>query len=322
MHHYPILGEQTLHDLEGFGVLQINDSSTICEQFHTPLKRIAIFHHGLHVNYTRSNYLVFQKANLGVCLSKISYATVLLRTLMNPYQNAPIPRIGIPINIAISAVIGILVGFVGEDFELGISTGVLIGMTLGFVFQEALLVQILSREANIQFQHRILEGKVTLKNRLLLLLTPILLILLIGILLAAWNGVLNDSKTMVRVLCVSLIIMFGIDPLFGLVDKGVLAIFGAAVVYIIILQAGFNGYDEMVEFISPKIGDNFAFSVASSVVMYLLLSARWTYYRLFCFNQVEDFAKAFIDTGLPLVLVIIPYFPKFLELLEAMFLGI
>ena len=241
---------------------------------------------------------------------------------MNPYQNAPIPRIGIPINIAISAVIGILVGFVGEDFELGISTGVLIGMTLGFVFQEALLVQIYSREANIQFQHRILEGKVTLKNRLLLLLAPILLILLVGILLAAWNGVLNDSKTMVRVLCVSLIIMFGIDPLFGLVDKGVLAIFGAAVVYIIILQAGFNGYDEMVAFISPQIGDSFAFSVASSVVMYLLLSARWTYYRLFCFNQVEDFAKAFVDTGLPLVLVIIPYFPKFLELLEAMFLGI
>ena len=65
---------------------------------------------------------------------------------MNPYQDAPIPKIGIPVNIGISAVIGALVGMVGEDIELGISTGVLIGMTLGFFFQEALLVQILSLE--------------------------------------------------------------------------------------------------------------------------------------------------------------------------------
>ena len=241
---------------------------------------------------------------------------------MNPYQNPLIPRLGIPVNLAISAVVGGLVGFVGEDFEIGISTGVLIGITLGFVFQEAFLVQLLSRDANIQFQHRILNGEVNHKNRMIMLFVPLLLILTVGSLLAAWNGLLADSSVAIRVFCVSLIIMFGIDPLFGLVDKGALAIFGAAVVYIIILQAGFNGYDEMVGLISPAIGDNFAFSIALGVVMYLLLSARWTYYRLFCFNQVEDFAKAFVDTGLPLVLVIIPYFPKFLELLEAMFLGI
>ena len=246
----------------------------------------------------------------------------ILGMFMNPYQNPLVPRVGIPINLVISGVIGIIVGFVGEDFELGISTGVLIGITLGFFFQEAFLVQLLSRNANIQFQHRILDGEVNQRNRLMMLFGPFVLILIVGVLLAAWNGLITDANVVIRVFCVSLIIMFGIDPLFGLVDKGVLAIFGAAVVYIIILQAGFNGYDEMVEFISPKIGDSFAFSVASSVVMYLLLSARWTYYRLFCFNQVEDFAKAFIDTGLPLVLVIIPYFPNFLGLLEAMFLGI
>ena len=241
---------------------------------------------------------------------------------MNPYQNAPIPKIGIPVNLGISAVIGALVGMVGEDIELGISTGVLIGMTLGFFFQEALLVQILSREANIQFQSRILQGEVNLRNRITMLLGPLLLIIAIGFGLALWNGLASDSTTIVRIICVSFIIMFGIDPLFGLYDKGVLAIFGASVVYIIILQAGFDGYDELANSISPYIGEGVAFSVASSVVMYLLLSARWTYYRLFCFNQVEDLGKAFIDTGLPLVLVIIPYFPKFLEMLETMFLGL
>ena len=241
---------------------------------------------------------------------------------MNPYQNALIPKFGIPINLGISAAIGALVGMVGEDIELGISTGVLIGMTLGFFIQEALLVQILSREANIQFQSRILQGKVNSHNRMTMLLGPMVLIITIGFGLALLNGLATDLTTIVRVICVSLIIMFGIDPLFGLYEKGVLAIFGASVVYIIILQAGFDGYNELANSISPYIGEGIAFSVASSVVMYLLLSARWTYYRLFCFNQMEDFGKVFVDTGLPLVLVTLPYFSKFLEMLEAMFLGL
>ena len=139
---------------------------------------------------------------------------------MNPYQNPLVPRVGIPINLVISGVIGIIVGFVGEDFELGISTGVLIGITLGFFFQEAFLVQLLSRNANIQFQHRILDGEVNQRNRLMMLFGPFVLILIVGVLLAAWNGLITDANVVIRVFCVSLIIMFGIDPLFGLVDKG------------------------------------------------------------------------------------------------------
>jgi len=236
--------------------------------------------------------------------------------------NAIIPKIGIPVNIAIATLIGITVGFVGEGVEYGISTGVLIGITLGFVFQETFLVQLLSREANIKFQHRILKGEVNKQNRAIMLFGPILLLIGIGILLALINNVAFEPFTIVRILCISLIIMFGVDPLFGLADRGVLAIFGAAVVYIIILQAGFDGYDDMANLIAPYIGGTTAFSIASSVVTYLLLSARWTYYRLFCFNQVEDLGRVFVDTGLPLLLVLIPYTPKFIDLLEKIFLGI
>lgn len=233
-----------------------------------------------------------------------------------------IPRIGIPLNLAIAGCIGLLVGYLGEGIEYGMSTGVLIGITLGFFFQEALLVQILSRDANIRFQNRILKGQVTSVNRRLLLSGPVLLLLGTGLLLALVNNQVFDPPTIARIVCVSLIVMFGIDPLFGLVDRGVLAIFGASVVYIIILQAGFDGYEQMADSISPVIGDQVAISIASSVVTYLLLSARWTYYRLFCFNQVENLGKVFADTGLPLLLVLLPYFPEFVALLEAMFLGI
>ena len=241
---------------------------------------------------------------------------------MNHHEYAEVPPIGIPVNIGIAVVIGIAVGVVGEGIEYGISTGVLIGIMLGFVLQEALLVQLLSREANIKFQYRILNGEVNQRNRMTLLFGPVLILLAVGATLALVNNVAGEKIILVRILCVSLIIMFGVDPLFGLVDRGVLAIFGASVVYIIILQAGFDGYDNLVNSISPIIGDAFAFSVATSVVAYLLLSARWTYYRLFCFNQSEDFLKAFADTGLPLLLVTLPYVPTFVKMLEKIFLGI
>jgi hypothetical protein len=241
---------------------------------------------------------------------------------VNHHEYAEVPPIGIPVNIGIAVVIGIAVGVVGEGIEYGISTGVLIGIMLGFVLQEALLVQLLSREANIKFQYRILNGEVNQRNRMTLLFGPVLILLAVGATLAMVNNVAGEKIILVRILCVSLIIMFGVDPLFGLVDRGVLAIFGASVVYIIILQAGFDGYDNLVNSISPIIGDTFAFSVATSVVAYLLLSARWTYYRLFCFNQSEDFLKAFADTGLPLLLVTLPYVPTFIEMLEKIFLGI
>jgi hypothetical protein len=247
---------------------------------------------------------------------------MLIRQFVSQSEFATIPRYGIPINLGIAVTIGTAVAFIGEGIEYGISTGVLIGIMLGFFIQEGLLIQILSREANIDFQHRILNGDVTHKNRMTLLVTPIMVLLILGMLLAFLNNLATDSLTLVRILCVSAIIMFGVDPLFGLVDKGVLAIFGAAVVYIIILQAGFDGYDNMANSIAPVVGDKFAFSAATAVIAYLLLSARWTYYRLFCFNQSEDLLRVFADTGLPLLLVILPYAPTFFELLESIFLGV
>jgi hypothetical protein len=242
--------------------------------------------------------------------------------IMATYSETLIPRRGIPLNIGIAVGVGVLVAVLGEGIERGISTGVLFGIFIGFLLQEIILVQILSREANINFQYRVLEGHVTSTNRFLLLFGPLGILLVIGFGLALFNGQTLDLSTIARIALASAIVMFGVDPLFGLVDKGVLAIFGAAVVYIIILQAGFDGYGGITEKIAPLVGSPGAISVASAVIAYLLLSTRWTYYRLFCFNQINDLWKAFADTGLPLVLVLLPYFPQFVKMLEAIFLGI
>jgi len=241
---------------------------------------------------------------------------------MATYPETLIPRLGIPLNIGIALGIGALVAVLGEGIEQGISTGVLLGIFIGFLLQEIILVQILSREANIKFQYRVLQGDVTFTNRIILLFGPLAILLTIGFGLALFNGQSLDLSTIARIALASAIVMFGVDPLFGLADKGVLAIFGAAVVYIIILQAGFDGYAEITEIIAPSVGSLGAISVASAVVTYLLLSTRWTYYRLFCFNQMNNLWKAFADTGLPLVLVLLPFFPQFLKMLETIFLGV
>ena len=73
-----------------------------------------------------------------------------------------------------------------------------------------------------------------------MLLAPLGVLLLLGFVLAILNGVATDRTTVVG--CVAVIIMFGVDPLFGL-QTVVFSPFGASVVYIIILQAGFDGYD-------------------------------------------------------------------------------
>ena len=218
---------------------------------------------------------------------------------MANHSEAQIPRIGIPLNFGIAVGVGALVAVLGEGIEHGISTGVLFGIFIGFLLQEIILVQILSREANINFQYRVLEGDITSTNRFILLIGPLGILLAIGFGLALFSGQTLDSSTIARVAFVSVIVMFGIDPLFGLVDKGVLAIFGATVVYIIILQAGFDGYGGITELIAPYMGSLGAISVASTVVTYLLLSTRWTYYRLFCFNQMNDLWKLF---GIPVSL--------------------
>ena len=236
------------------------------------------------------------------------------------YSGTSIPRLGIPLNIGIALGVGVLVAVLGQGIEHGISTGVLFGICIGFLLQELILVQILSREANINFQHRILNGDVTSTNRGLLLFGPLGVLLVIGFSLALLNGQALDPGTIVRVIFVSAIVMFGVDPLFGLVDKGVLAIFGAAVVYIIILQAGFDGYGQMADAITPSLVTGCYFRCIGGHIS--SLSTRWTYYRLFCFNQMNDLWKAFADTGLPLVLVLLPYFPQFVDVLETIFLGI
>ena len=236
-------------------------------------------------------------------------------------ESPAVPTIGIPINIGISVAIGIILGLVYSGTESGFSNGLMFGLVAAFLLQEIILVQYLSRDANVHFQERLFEGKVNHSNRFYMLFFPPALLISIGFTIAIFSSVEIDLAMIVRIICVSLIIMFGIDPLYGLYARGILAVFGASIVYILILQAGFNGSDEIPLLISPIVGVIPAVSLTSTIVTYLLLSTRWTYYRLFCFNQMNNLARVFVDTGLPLLLVLIPFLPKFFGILSFIYLG-
>ena len=240
---------------------------------------------------------------------------------MSNLNQSHVPSIGIFINLGLAVIVGSILGVFNTGLESGISNGLMIGLTVAFFLQEGVLIQYFSRDANVLFQERLLKGKVNNSNRVLMLLMPPVLLITVGFVLAFLSANEIDTTMVIRIFCVALIINFGIDPLYGLYDRGILAVFGASVVYLLILQAGFNGSGEIPIIISPIVGMIPAISIASTIVIYLLLSTRWTYYRLFCFNQVDNLAKVFLDTGLPLLLVLIPYTPKFLNILSYIYLG-
>ena len=237
-------------------------------------------------------------------------------------ESPAVPTIGIPVNIGIALVTGIAVGLIYSSAESGFSTGLMYGLVAAFFLQEIILVQYLSRDANVHFQERLFQGKVNHSNRFTMLFFPPALLVTLGLVIAIFSPVDIDVALTIRIICVSLIIMFGIDPLYGLYDRGVLAVFGASVVYVLILQAGFGSSGEFPNLISPVIGMIPAISLTTTLVTYLLLSTRWTYYRLFCFNQMNNLGRVFMDTGLPLLFVLIPFLPKFFGILSFIYLGI
>ena len=187
-------------------------------------------------------------------------------------ESPAVPTIGIPINIGLISY-GIQLGIFWA--ESGFSNGLMFGLVGAFLLQEIILVQYLSRDANVHFQERLFQGKVNHSNRFTMLFFPPALLVTLGLVIAIFSPVDIDVALTIRIICVSLIIMFGIDPLYGLYDRGVLAVFGASVVYVLILQAGFGSSGEFPNLISPVIGMIPAISLTTTLVT-TYFGTRWT----------------------------------------------
>ena len=240
---------------------------------------------------------------------------------MSMSRHVEVPSIGLFVNFSISISLGFLFWLLDSPLTVDTTNSMIVGLAVALVTQEVILIQYLSNDANVAYQNRLLNGVISIQNRRLMLLLPFFSIFMLGILFFLLSPLRYEHSLLFRIFCISIIIMLGIDPLFGLIDRGILAVFGAAVVYLIVLQTGFAGYGGLANAIENIIDFDFAFPLALSVLCYLLLSTRWTYYRLFCFNQIDNLGRVLLDTGFPLFIVLLPHMPTFFEMVEHMYLG-
>ena len=236
-------------------------------------------------------------------------------------RSKPVTKWGVPINLAIAFVIGFFSANNSIENGMSISDVLVYTLAIGMIIQEVVLVQILSIEANSEYQSRLFKGNVSTSKRLQMLLIPFILILLVGVISLYISERSVEIDSMLRVIAVSIIFTLGVDPLFGLTDRDYLAVFGAAVVYLLIIGSAIRGYENLVGLFDIAFGDFLSFSLTNVTFCYLILSIRWTYYRLFCFNQIEEPTHIMLESLVPVLIILVPSLPDLFDVVKMIYSG-
>ena len=107
----------------------------------------------------------------------------------------------------------------------------------------------------------------------------------------------------------------------GLKGKGPVALLGAGLAYIVVLNAGFSGHERTAEWLSEYISQLAGEGIVVGVLTYLVLSSRWTYYRLFCFEEMNDWKRSVFDTFIPFTFMAIGAAAEFYDFLLLLYTG-
>jgi hypothetical protein len=210
----------------------------------------------------------------------------------------------IPINLVLAAIVAAV--FTGSKSEIVLESDIpLLGIALALIIQEILLVQWLSSAANVSYTKRLIGSQISVNKRIAYLTVPFISIIVIGILLFLISNREISFIAGLRILSVSIILTLCADPLIGLKDKGPVAILGAGLAYLVVLNAGVSGHQRTADFLEiylPGVAGN---ALVVGVLCYLVLSCRWTYYRLFCFEEMYEWKRSVIDTFIPFAIMAI-----------------
>tara|TARA_B100000575_G_scaffold251849_1_gene219488 strand:- start:134 stop:814 length:681 start_codon:yes stop_codon:yes gene_type:complete len=225
------------------------------------------------------------------------------------------------VNLCIAFLIGFITANNSIDSGVSISDFLIFSLAGGMLLQEILLVQVLSVEENMNYQKRLLKGDVSTRRRLQMLVLPFTLILMLGLAALYASERAFELSSIARVASVSLIFTLGIDPLFGLADRDYLAVFGAAVVYLLIIGSAIKGFGNLVLLFDTVFGDYLSFSLSGVTFCYLILSIRWTYYRLFCFEQIDEPTHVILESLAPVLLILLPSIPDLFKLVQLIYSG-
>lgn len=236
-------------------------------------------------------------------------------------RSKPVTKWGIPINLVVALVIGFFTANYSVETGMSISDALVYSLAIGIIVQEIVLVQVLSFEPNTEYQSRLFKGNVTTSKRLQMLFIPFMIILVIGFISLYLSERSFDLESVLRVVAVSVIFTLGVDPLFGLTDRDYLAVFGAAVVYLLIIGSAIRGYENLVGLFDIVFGDFLSFSFTNVTFCYLILSIRWTYYRLFCFNQIEEPTHIVLESLVPVLIILLPSLPDLFDVVRLIYSG-
>ena len=210
----------------------------------------------------------------------------------------------IPINLVLATIVAAV--FTGSKSEIVLESDIpLLGIALALIIQEIILVQWLSSAANVDYTKRLVGSQISVNKRIAYLTVPFISIIVIGILLFLISNREISFIAGLRILSVSIILTLCADPLIGLKDKGPVAILGAGLAYLVVLNAGVSGHQRTADFLEiylPGVAGN---ALVVGVLCYLVLSCRWTYYRLFCFEEMYEWKRSVIDTFIPFAIMAI-----------------
>jgi hypothetical protein len=226
----------------------------------------------------------------------------------------------IPINLVLAAIVAAV--FTGSKSEIVLESDIpLLGIALALIIQEIVLVQWLSSAANVNYTKRLVGSQISVNKRIAYLTVPFISIIVIGILLFLISNREISFIAGLRILSVSIILTLCADPLIGLKDKGPVAILGAGLAYLVVLNAGVSGHQRTADFLEmylPSVAGN---ALVVGVLCYLVLSCRWTYYRLFCFEEMYEWKRSVIDTFIPFAIMAIGTTVQLFEFFSLLFTG-
>ena len=111
------------------------------------------------------------------------------------------------------------------------------------------------------------------------------------------------------------------DPLIGLVDKPPVALLGAGLIYVTLLYGAVSNYHSTTEVLAEALPVVASKGLVVGVFCYLILSSRWTYYRLFCYEEMDHWVRSALDVFIPFSLLGIGVLPTVVDTLQLLFIG-
>ncbi len=231
---------------------------------------------------------------------------------------------GQAINLAIGVVVGIFVGLF-EDVPIDMVPDMLIfGLALGLLAQEVFLVQMSGRPGGTYAKEmeEFTASMLGIASKRFWLGGILVSFLVIGMVPLVLSPRDLDAAAVFRLICVSVILTLGIDPILGTLPKGdATATVGSLVIYAVVIHSGLSGYPDLAVQLNGHVGSFSAVTCSSIVLTYLLLSTRWTYIRNLCYRMADGWVEFGLYIGIPLFIILQPEIPDFIDLVFRIYIG-